>query len=239
MLQITSIGRVASQGYSEPYHCIVEHHKEYFVKGLRSSRKSQINEWLCACMAQAVGLPIASFELVEVDEILYEELNSQQKLIGIGTCFGSQAEKDVILLEPPQVKHIAEDLQMQIVAFDWLIKNMDRTKGNSNLLFNAASKQLKIIDHNLAFDPDFQEGSFLENHIFSKTAFELWHDYDHQSKMQDFLLPANAAYQQAKKTLPDSWYWTNIEHDSPTNFDFEYADRAISRLTHNTLWRAK
>lgn len=239
MIQIIRIGDIASQGYSEPYHCMADNDFEYFVKGLRSQRRSQINEWLCACIAQAIGLPIAAFDLVEVDEMLYEELSGQQKQIGIGACFGSRAEQDVILLEQPQVVYISPQLQMQIVAFDWLIKNMDRTKGNSNLLFNADTKQLKIIDHNLAFDKDFQTDQFLDNHIFCETAAELWHDYDYQSKMTDFLLPAVDAYQQAKMTLPEAWYWSNLERDRPSNYDFDYADDTINRLTNNTLWRAE
>jgi hypothetical protein len=57
------IGKV-KQGYSNPYECLDEDGNSFIVKGL--PRSSQINEWICANLATAFGLPIAEYELVEI-----------------------------------------------------------------------------------------------------------------------------------------------------------------------------
>ncbi|MCF3039950.1 HipA family kinase [Neisseria gonorrhoeae] len=74
MLQIQTIMDRAEQGVTSPFICMAENGLEYFVKGLHATRASQINEWIGGNMAQALGLPVAPFELLEVGEELYEEL---------------------------------------------------------------------------------------------------------------------------------------------------------------------
>ena len=91
-LKIISIGDIASQGVSEPYLCGGEDGEDYFVKGLRSGRHSQINEWICANIAHAVGLPIASFCLLETEEELFEEL-FRQTFENFSTTFSDGLKK--------------------------------------------------------------------------------------------------------------------------------------------------
>lgn len=54
-------------------------------------------------MAQALSLPVAPFDLLEVGEELYEELPARMKEIGKGICFGSQTQKGYALLEPADI----------------------------------------------------------------------------------------------------------------------------------------
>lgn len=237
MLNIISITDVAEQGFSEPYHCKAEDDNEYFVKGLRSRRHSQINEWLCANIAQALQLPIAPFALLNVCEDLFEELPEQQKKIGIGAVFGSQALHNQVNVLPEYLSDIPMDLQRKIAAFDWLIRNMDRTIGNPNLLFQPHSKQLTVIDHNLAFDPHFQADIFIQTHIFRQAFTDCLHSTNHQNKITDWLQPALPAFQAACKTLPPEWAWINNEQDLPTRYPFEHAQHMINRLANGTLWR--
>lgn len=98
MLQIQTIMDRAEQGVTSPFICMAENGLEYFVKGLHATRASQINEWIGGNMAQALGLPVAPFELLEVGEELYEELPAKMKEIGKGICFGSLAQKGCALL---------------------------------------------------------------------------------------------------------------------------------------------
>lgn len=237
MLNIISIADVAEQGCSEPYHCKAENHCEYFVKGLRSRRHSQINEWICAKIAEALKLPIAPFALLNVCEDLFEELPDPHKKIGMGAAFGSQALRDQVNVLPVHLTHIPIDLQRKIAAFDWLIGNMDRTAGNPNLLFQPSNKILTMIDHNLAFDPDFQADKFMQQHIFKEAFADCLHDIDHQDKITDWLLSAVPAFQAACQTLPPEWFWQNPENDLPTNYPFDYAKKMIDRLPYGALWR--
>lgn len=236
MLQVVEIQDIAEQGYSEPYRCKAENGLEYFVKGLRSRRSSQINEWLCANMAQAIGLPIAPFCLLEVAEDFLELLPPKKRNIGQGAVFASQAVLSQTLLEIADIDFVAPEIQRQIVAFDWFIQNMDRTPGDSNLLIDPKNKHITVIDHNLAFDPDFQATKFCQQHIFQAVAQELAHDWVYQQEAERFLLPAIAAYHRAYTQLPPEWEWKNLEQDLPTNYPFEQIEHQISRLQMGALW---
>jgi hypothetical protein len=234
---IKTITDISEQGMSEPYRCIAEDDTEYYAKGLRSTRTSQINEWLCANMAAAIGLPIAQFSLLDVPEYLFEELSDQQKKIGLGYCFGSQTVHHVTLLEEANIKHIPIEIQQQIVAFDWLIKNGDRTRGNPNLLYQPTSKKIVVIDHNLAFDKELTGGEFLENHIFRDAMLSIISDYVLQSELIDCLIPALRAYQNACNNLPPEWRWLNNERDLKTEYNFQFSLDTLNRLNNGQLWR--
>lgn len=106
MLQIQTIMDRAEQGITSPFICMAENSLEYFVKGLHATRASQINEWIGGNIAQALSLPVAPFDLLEVGEELYEELPARMKEIGKGICFGSQTQKGYALLEPADIPRI-------------------------------------------------------------------------------------------------------------------------------------
>lgn len=58
-------------------------------------------------------------------------------------------------------------LQARVFAFDRAIRNTDRTDWNSNILVDVVSEStIRLIDHNNAFEPDFDEVEFREGHIF-------------------------------------------------------------------------
>lgn len=239
MLRITSIDDIAHQGMSEPFLCLAENGLSYFVKGRRSGRASQINEWLCANMAQALGLPIAPFSLLEVPLNLYNELDNKFKTIGSGAAFGSQSVLNVNILEERNIRNIDLETQKRICAFDWLICNMDRSTGNPNLLYDTYSNTITAIDHNLAFDSEFNSLRFLDTHIFANAFESILQDLVEQARMQDFLKPAYHAYYKAKQELPISWETINEERDISSNYNFSYAESKIERLYSNQLWSMK
>lgn len=54
-----------------------------------------------------------------------------------------------------------EDAKLRIALFDDLIQNLDRSEGNSNILFMADSfQEFKIIDHNDALSREFARRGF-------------------------------------------------------------------------------
>jgi hypothetical protein len=61
-----------------------------------------------------------------------------------------------------------------LLVFDWWVENADRSLsphgGNPNLLWRASENKLLVIDHNLAFDADFDEASFFTTHVFRQEA---------------------------------------------------------------------
>lgn len=236
MLQIQTITGRSTQGVTEPFLCTASDGMEYFVKGIHATRASQINEWISGNIALSLGLPVAPFELLEVGEELYEELPRELQAIGLGACFGSQAQKGCTLLERTDIPNIDPELRLKIAAFDWLIRNEDRTIGNSNLLYRAGNKSLIVIDHNCAFDTAFNADNFLSNHIFASDIQPVFTDWILQAEMETWLAPALPAYQNACHNLPTEWRWANPEQDQPARYDHAYTQATLDRINNGQLW---
>lgn len=213
MLTVKSIHTQATQGMTAPFYCTASDGQKYFVKGLQANRQSQINEWICAHLAHSFGLPIPPFRLIYVDECLHEELPVEQKIIGIGYAFGSQERAGSIWLEPHQIARLPIELRRDILVFDKWIHNTDRTNGNHNLILNSSDFQLFVIDHNLAFDPDYTATTFLQYHLFSDQWEEIRSDWVEQSNYNERLNVALQCFDSAWETLPDEWQWANDERD--------------------------
>ena len=71
-LEVVEIIARSEQGFTKPYICRCDDGEVYFVKGRSATRRGLINEWLCANLAEAFGLPIAPFALAEVPQELIE-----------------------------------------------------------------------------------------------------------------------------------------------------------------------
>lgn len=236
MLQIQTVMGRAEQGVTAPFICTTTDGQEYFVKGLHANRASQINEWISGNMAAALNLPIAPFALLEVGEDLYEELPKDLREIGQGICFGSLSQKGYALLEQADVPHIGLDLRRKIAAFDWFIRNEDRTRGNPNLLYRACNNPLIVIDHNCAFDHTFNPTNFIQNHIFTEAFKPIFSDWVLQTEMEEWLITSLPAYQYACNNLPSDWKWANPEQDQPANYDYSFTADTIQRINNGQLW---
>lgn len=239
MLQIVEVIQESDQGCSRPFLCRCQNGNDHFVKGLQSKRFSQIREWICSNIAQELGLPIAPFSLLHLPIELYEELPSHLKCIGYGLMFASQKIEAVSFLEVATIRNIPRELRQKIVAFDWLIRNGDRTKGNSNLLYQANSGELLLIDQDSAFDRSVERQHFLDEHIFNDDFADIVNDLMLQSDILNFLGGAQKAFETAIQSIPSEWHWSNLEQDIPATFDFEFAKKTIAELNllnSNTFW---
>jgi hypothetical protein len=217
LLEITEVQAQAQQGMTAPFFCLASDGQSYYVKGLNATRQSQINEWICAHLAQAFGLPIPPFKLIYLSAALNEVLPTSQKSIGIGYMFGSQAKAGVDWLEPHQISRLPESLKRDILVFDKWIHNTDRTAGNHNLIFNPENLELSVIDHNLAFDETYSNTQFFEQHLFGEQWGKISSDWveceDFKARMRASLNSFDAAWQ----TLPPEWDWANTEQDVPAS----------------------
>ncbi len=165
---IEVLGR-SEQGVTRPFICRCDDGCIYFVKGLDSNRESQIKEWVVGSLASDLGLPVAPFSLVYADAALTRL--SVCEGLGEGYSFGSR-KIQVTELTYPNIRHVPLELQLDMLAFDWWIKNQDRTLsengGNPNLFWEPQDSKLMVIDHNQAFDADFCSEDFLNYHVFKE-----------------------------------------------------------------------
>lgn len=201
MLQIVEILRPAEQGRTTPFLCRAEDERLYYVKGLNTGRQGQWCEWLAGHLGQAFGLPIPPFCLVELSAELLVNTCPEWRSIGTGPAFASLARQDSQWLESHFAGEVPVELRRDVLVFDWWIRNMDRFDDNTNLLWNRAIRQLTVIDHDLAFNPEFWPSLFRETPcIFPRTNWLPHHVHQHRRRAR----PAAAA------GVPARRHWTRL-----------------------------
>lgn len=174
MQQVTEILERCAENtcVSRPFKVRAEDGNLYYIKGCGSgwTRRELCHEMLAARLAEAYSLPIAPFAMLEVQRVLLEFCAVQGiEALRAGPAFGSQRVEGYSL-PPVAVLDVPQVLRWKVLLFDWWIQNGDRILGelggNVNLLWNSNGKRLTVIDHNNAFDKEFSEEVFFENHVF-------------------------------------------------------------------------
>lgn len=241
---VTEILGRSVQGKSEPFICIADDGHTYYVKGLHAGRESQIKEWLCARLAQTFGLPIAPFTLLEVPAALVSaRMTPTARPLGSGMAFGSRKIESAAWFNRSHLRQVPVPLQQDVLAFDWWVRNADRTLtpqgGNPNLLWDVTSGQLVVIDHNLAFDTDFSPRDFWALHVFSAAVPEVIDDLWHRDAMAKRLLQALHVWPEAIAALPPEWRYNDKEETLPCRFDLSVALQQLQRAAQDDFWSAR
>lgn len=227
----------AEQGRSIPYLCRGADGSNYYVKAQQTNRAGLWREWICGHLAQAIGLPVAPFNLVQLDPALVRELPREWQALGSLPAFGSCERAPTSWLELGSTYRVSAQLQLDVLVFDWWVRNTDRLRGNTNLLWDTANDALVVIDHNAAFDPDFEAGSFLEHHVFADRWAATVEDWVVRANYAERLTGALPTAQQAIATAPKEWLWENSELDVPARFDPVAALGVLNRCTSPDFWR--
>ncbi|HQQ70702.1 MAG TPA: hypothetical protein PLL92_10370 [Alicycliphilus sp.] len=238
IITIVEVIGPALQGTSLPLLCTGADGQRYYVKGQQTNRSSLWCEWICAHLAQALGLPLPPFSLVQLDEALVRELPKDWQAIGSLPAFGSREQPHTVWLELGIDHKVAPDLQRKVLAFDWWVRNTDRLRGNTNLLWDTAHQSLIVIDHNLAFSNDFNAAEFIDQHVFADQWPALAYDLVAQAQHAQWLHGALDAAAKALHLAPKEWLWENSEFDVPAKFDRTQALRLLERCATPDFWRA-
>ena len=172
MRKIDEVISVSNQGVSRPYICRDDGGGMRWCKGNHTGIRAVICEWICANIARALNLPVPDFAIFK---LIYEDFNGWRCNYGKDNApdlvtsanpyvFGSLNVDNVKDVYDPQLelRHIDANVLAKIYMFDRLIRNTDRTDVNSNLLVNGS---VYIIDHNNAFDLEFNDDVFAKEHI--------------------------------------------------------------------------
>ena len=233
-IQIKEVIKLAEQGFSRPFLCRGADNDLYYVKGRNATPDSMYKEWICGHLGRALELPIPEFRIVELDPELVDALPHELAPIGSGPAFGSKAIERPIWFEPASTKSISAGLQRRVVAFDWWIRNTDRTAQNTNLLFDQES--LVVFDHNNAFDLDFDADSFLTGHIFQDEARNLFSDYLERDTLQASFEQHLPIFDEALATAPQEWKWYDTDATVPGNFDPSPCKEVLERCLDRRFW---
>lgn len=175
-MQIRQIVRISDQGVSRPYQCYDDEGVLRWCKGNHTGIRSLLSEWICARVAQRLGLPVPACDILRLDPARFHawahcrgELVPQLVTDSNPYVFASanvSDSKDVIDIER-DLRCDDPILLARIFLFDELVHNTDRTDDNTNLLSNVG---VHMIDHNNAFDPAFDREAFLREHALRRVA---------------------------------------------------------------------
>jgi hypothetical protein len=240
---ITEVLRRSKQGRTQPYVCRADDGEVYFVKGKIATRRGLVSEWVCGQLAKALGLPIAPFALLEVsDELMAASKAGAIDLsdLGVGIVFGSQRATGVELTAR-LLTEVPLELQQGLAVFDWWIHNADRCLtvlgGNVNLLWNESnSPHLVVIDHNLAFDPDFLVEDFYRTHVFADAFRDLCSDAFAREVWQKKLVKALESWDSICSTIPLSWGFIDAEQTLPASVDLPEMHQILERCKSKSFW---
>lgn len=242
MLEIEEILRRTEQGVTEPFLCRASDNALYYVKGRNIGVRDLICEWLSANLASDFGLPIAGFDILKLPEALrlYTQLG---KSIGGEYAFGS---RQAVHAQEYQWSHVPKtpiELQEDLLIFDWWVHNTDRQLseygGNPNLLWDTTTSSLIVIDHNQAFDLNFDHYAFTEGHAFRDKIPGLFFNPQKRRYYQAKMQSALEVWDRATHAIPNEWLYLDEEQTMPISFNLGEAYSALTRFDQVEFWNLK
>jgi len=240
MIQIVEVMGRARQGMTRPFVCRADDGEVYFVKGTGAGRRSQICEWVAGNLGLDLGLPIPAFAVVEVPSELIED-GGMPELgdLGAGPAFGSRRHS-LVELPHTAVAEVPRDLQWDVLAFDWWIRNGDRTLtaagGNPNLFWDPLGRSLLVLDHNQAFDPDFDPADFRDLHVFAQQVPALFGDLVRRAEYATRLELALSRWDYILAGVPPVWLFADAELTVPTQFDAGAIFQMLTSCVESNFW---
>lgn len=243
MTQIIEIIGRADQGVTRPFICRGDDEQIYFVKGRGAGRRSLICEWIAGGLAVALGLPVAPFKVVDVPGSLIS-LGARSDLgeLGEGPAFGS-SRMQVTELTLAHLVQIPESAQIDVLAFDWWVKNGDRNLsengGNPNLFWDMQRNDLVVLDHNQAFDPHFSALMFAELHVFRAYCRKVFGDWVVQEGLARRFEAALAGWDDICDTVPHEWWFVDPEMTIPVDFDRFATLNRLMQCRGDAFWNLR
>lgn len=239
-VEIVEILRRSKQGATRPFICRGDDGEVYFVKGRDAGRRSQICEWIAGRLAVLIGLPVAPFKQVWVPEELAEfNIGSPLDGLGAGPAFGS-LEQRVTELTMTAVGQVQDDLQQDVLIFDWWVRNADRCLshygGNPNLFWEPGEKELVVIDHNQAFDLSAGKRDFSRDHVFAAQTRQLSGDFFRRDDYDERLSKALKEWPIILSEIPASWWFVDEEQTLSVDFDKQTAYELLKDYETDEFW---
>ena len=190
-----------------------------------------------------LGLPVAPFVIVDVPESLIR-LRSREDVgdLGAGLAFGSR-KLELMELTISHLDYVSDELQCDVLAFDWWVRNADRTLsevgGNPNLFWDVKNRKLVVIDHNQAFDSGFSVDEFIDLHVFHEKIHALCGDWVMQQQYCSRFVQALLAWDDICNTTPTEWWFVDPEQTLPVDFDRDAMRQLLLECQGQAFWKMR
>lgn len=229
----------ARQGITKPFICRGDDGHVHYVKGQVAGRRSLVCEWVAAQLATSFGLPIADYALAEVPaELIIPGQKPDLSQLGAGIVFASRELPHVQELSVTTRALVSVEQATDVLVFDWWLHNEDRhlteLGGNPNLLWDIQTEQLAVIDHNQAFDPDFDSARFLASHVFADRWNCVSADLVEQAKYLEKMETVLAELNKVRDSIPEPWWF--VDDGVPANVSWDEIVRCLERCRLDDFW---
>lgn len=236
--EIIEVGERAEQGHANAYHCGADDGHSYYVKSQGATWRGLMCEWVTARLALVFGLPIAPFAQVSLDDGFAQFLQrAGNRHLVAGLAFGSRVAPNTREFEPTLVARCTPEFRRDLVAFDWWVRNADRTlgdySGNPNLLWDTERMTPVVIDHNMAFDLEFEPAKFLDTHIFRADLTVLKADLVMRAEYEQRFSSLVPLLEDIWTELPQNWLETE---DGVPRFSQSEFHSVLDRVNHPQFW---
>jgi hypothetical protein len=166
------------------------------------------------------------------------KVRSDMGELGAGVAFASRQLPHVQELNLTTLELVPPELAMDVLVFDWWLRNEDRKLtamgGNVNLLWDVAAGEMAVIDHNQAFDRDFNAKNFLETHVFAS----FWNAvYGDHAERRRYLVKMEAVLERlnfVRDSIPDSWWW--VDDGVPADVTWDEIFTTLARCRQDSFW---
>lgn len=241
MLEVCEFTAPAGSGATEPYICRLSDDEFYYVKGRDIRCQGLVNEYICAHLGKSLGLPIPDFEIARLPN--FPANAAQYGLpvrLGFGPVFASRRVEALAELDSTTAKRVPEELRLDIAAFDLWVGNEDRTLtefgGNPNLFWELRHDSVIVLDHNLAFDPNFSIDKLLELHVFREELQAIIDDAQLRIAYRARFLQALADWSAVLAGIPDDWLFLDRDHTINAGIDLVGMRAWLDRLCGEEGW---
>jgi len=236
--EIIEVWERAEQGHANAYRCGADDGHSYYVKSQGATWRGLACEWVTAQLALAFGLPIAPFAQVFIDNGFADFLkHTGNRHLVAGLAFGSRVALRTREFEPTLLSKCTPEFRRDLVAFDWWVHNADRTlgdySGNPNLLWDIESESPVVIDHNLAFDYEFEPTKFLDTHVFRADLIVLKSDLVMRAEYEQRFSSLVPLLKDIWAELPQNWFETE---DGDIRFSQAEFHAVVDRVNLPKFW---
>jgi hypothetical protein len=240
MLTIEEVILRSEQGVLRPFLCKGNDGKRYFVKGRGAGYQALINEVVGGSIARMFGLPIPPFAVIDVPrELISGSTFPEIHDLGQGPAFASQYVEYAQEFSGGMRLRVPKELRIKTFIFDWWIMNQDRIlvdgAGNPNLLWTVQDESMHVIDHNSAFDREFDRETFLKSHVFTDDrvgVLDRTLRSDLERTMSGILTDFNLIW----ANLPEEWTDVDFTPDPELVLDETYIRNILQRFETKAFW---
>lgn len=194
---------------------------------------------MAAKLATEYGIPIAEFALAEIP-VEFIEAGGLPDIgeLGSGIAFASRELSHAQDLTAVTRDLVPAELAKDLLVFDWWLHNEDRhlteRGGNPNLLWDMQNSALVVIDHNQAFDRDFEPANFLRSHVFSNSWNDIFSDHFERKRYQTKLKAILPKLQGIRATIPESWWC--VDDGVPADLAWDEIQTRLESCCREDFW---